>query len=457
MFSHEFGHDLGLPDEYDTSGNTGGAENSTGFWTNWSSGSYGNNGDPAEGIGDRPFHASAWDKAFLGWLNYEIVGPGQKKKEIKLGPAEANTKQAQAAVVVLPDKHVTVNLGSPYAGSKFYFSGSGDNLDNMISKSVNLAAGSHLTAQVRYNIEPDWDYAYVVVSKDGGATWTGVPTNRSSSTNPNGQNFGNGITGNSGGWVSLDADLSAYTGNILVGFRYWTDGAATYPGLSIDEISIAGGAVDGAEADGGWTYKPATGGFRVTTGTEESVVLQRLLRGEPAVPRLRRRSPDRAVQLRWLRRAELGRAVPVPGRPAGLVLRHVAVDNNVGDHPGTGLILPIDAHPQMLHWADGLVMRPRIQSFDATFTLAPTDPFTLHTSGGAANVPSQPGVSVFDDMNTYYVASDPGDAKCGENPRPAACGQAAWVSVNNPHTGTSIRIKSLTPGGFMQVEVTPPK
>ena len=71
VFSHEFGHDLGLPDEYDTSGNTGGAENSTGFWTIMSSGSYGNDG--TQDIGSRPIGFNAWDKLQLGWLNYEIA------------------------------------------------------------------------------------------------------------------------------------------------------------------------------------------------------------------------------------------------------------------------------------------------------------------------------------------------------------------------------------------------
>src|SRR4029078_10884199 len=33
VFAHEYAHDLGLPDEYDTSGNTGGAENGVGFWS----------------------------------------------------------------------------------------------------------------------------------------------------------------------------------------------------------------------------------------------------------------------------------------------------------------------------------------------------------------------------------------------------------------------------------------
>ena len=28
-------------------------------------------------------------------------------------------------------------------------------------------------------------------------------------------------------------------------------------------------------------------------------------------------------------------------------------DNSVGDHPGGGLILPVDAHPTSEHWSDG--------------------------------------------------------------------------------------------------------
>ncbi|MCL7455309.1 MAG: immune inhibitor A, partial [Anaerolineae bacterium] len=220
VFAHEFAHDLGLPDLYNTAGGGAAAENSTAFWTLMSSGSW--LGAGAEDIGSRPGHMGAWEKFQLGWLNYE-VGVADQSSEHKLGPAETNTRQAQGLFVILPDKEVLTTIGTPYAGQYFYYSGAGNNLDNLMYKSFNLPAGSSLTAQVNFDIELDWDYAYVVVSTDGGATWEGVPTNFSTATNPNGQNFGHGITGNSGGWVALTADLSAYTGDVLLGFRYWTD------------------------------------------------------------------------------------------------------------------------------------------------------------------------------------------------------------------------------------------
>ena len=221
VFSHEFGHDLGLPDLYDTSGNTGGAENSTGFWTLYSSGSYGNSGKPEDGIGSKPIPMSAYEKIFLGWSNYEVVNYKQSAST-KLGPSNANTKQAQQLVVLLPDKKVEFQVGDPYAGDYMYFSGSGNNLDNTMTRSITLGSGPiTLSLQAKYQIETCWDYAYVQVSTDGGNTWTNVNTSASTTDDENGQNLGYGITGTSGSpkvcdasgnavWVPVTADLSAY-------------------------------------------------------------------------------------------------------------------------------------------------------------------------------------------------------------------------------------------------------
>jgi immune inhibitor A len=91
----------------------------------------------------------------------------------------------------------------------------------------------------------------------------------------------------------------------------------------------------------------------------------------------------------------------------------------------------------------------RLQSYDSTFTVDRTDAFTLTgTAIGTLNFPSEPAVRTFNDMNSYYTASDPGDA-LGHY-------QAGWISVNNPHTGTVIKVASVSAqGSFMQVLVNP--
>ena len=219
--------------------------------------------DGTQDLGSKPGHMGVWEKFQLGWLNYEVAFAGQKS-EHKLGPAETNTKQAQGLFVVLPDKEVTEEIADPYSGSYFYYSGSGNDLDNFMYKSFNLSAGSSLTAMVNFNIELDFDYAYVAISTDSGATWESVETNLSTTYDPNGQNFGYGITGDSFGWVTLTADLSAYTGNVLFGFRYWTDSGFAEIGFMVDDIAIASYMLDNAESEAGWTFD----GFRLTTGTE---------------------------------------------------------------------------------------------------------------------------------------------------------------------------------------------
>jgi M6 family metalloprotease-like protein len=95
VFAHEYAHDLGLPDLYDTSG----GENGTGFWTLMSSGSWlGHGGDT---IGTTPNHMGAWEKLQLGWLDYEMAKTGTESTH-ELGPSYHATKKAQAVIVELP-------------------------------------------------------------------------------------------------------------------------------------------------------------------------------------------------------------------------------------------------------------------------------------------------------------------------------------------------------------------
>ncbi len=462
VFAHEFGHDLGLPDLYDTSGNTGGAENSTGFWTLYSSGSYGNSGIPADGLGTKPIHMSAYEKIYLGWSNYELAFAGQTKS-LKLGPAETNTKQAQQLAVLLPDKFVDFNIGSPYGGSYFYHSGAGNNLDNNMTRPITLGAGPiTLSMQARYHIEACWDYAYVEVSTDGGASFSPIQTSASTNDNENGQNFGFGITGTSGTpkvcdqfgtpvWVPVTADLSSFANQtIQLRFRYWTDGAVVGDGFGVDDISITGLATDDAETDPGWTYA----GFDRTTGTTTKAFFNAYF-----AEFRQYRGYDESLQtgpynFGFLDNPDLQNWVEHFPYQDGLLVWYYDTsfeDNNVGDHCADGrcggLFLPVDAHPDLLLRPDnGRVWRPRIQSFDSTFGLQPTDPICLHANSVEACYGSLPANSLFDDTQSYWVAPNP------------AIGNFGWASVPLPGTGTTIKVTSYSSqGNFLQVTIAPKK
>ncbi len=425
VFAHEYGHDLGLPDLYDTSG----GENGTGFWTLMSSGSWVDTGQDT--IGNAPSHMGAWEKFQLGWLNYEVAWAGYKS-EHKLGPMETNTKQAQGLFVVLPQKPVTEHIADPYAGSYFYFSGSANNLKNQMTKAFTLGAGATLTAKVNYGIEVGYDYANVIASTDGGATWQTVPTNLSNSSVE-----ANGIDGFSGGWVDLMADLPA--GDVMLGFRYTSDGGVNYDGFMIDDIQITGFDLDGAETDAGWTFT----GFRVTTGTEDKLYSQYYVAEYRQYWGYDKNLQVGPYNFGFLDNPNLGDWVEHLPYQDGLLISLWDTsqrNNQVRLHPGQGLLLPVDAHPTAMIRADGGVWRNRMQTYDSTFSLEPTDALTLHWRSEPSYHPSQPGVSVFDDRNSYYDPVNP------------------WGSVIVPNTGTQIRIQSISAhGNFMQVQVRPAK
>ncbi len=90
VFAHEFGHDLGLPDLYDTAG----GDNGTAFWTLMSGGSWLNRG--TDSIGTTPGYMGPWEKLSLGWLDYKTVPFGQDMT-VKLSQADLATKNGSVA------------------------------------------------------------------------------------------------------------------------------------------------------------------------------------------------------------------------------------------------------------------------------------------------------------------------------------------------------------------------
>jgi immune inhibitor A len=273
-----------------------------------------------------------------------------------------------------------------------------------------------------------------------------VETNRSTTDDPNDQNFGFGITGNSGGWVTLTADLSGYTGDVLLGFRYWTDSYVANPGFMVDDIAIDSiGFFDDAETNGGWIFD----GFGLTTGIGEInyyfnayVAEFRQYRGYDEVLAT-------AYNFGWAGDPVLYNYVEHFPYQDGLLISYwdtSFVNNNVGQNCSLGrcggLLLPVDAHPELMYRGDGGIWRNRSQTYDSTFGLEPTDAITLHWQGVESVHPSQPAVPIFDDLlsDYYYNESNP------------------MGSVIVPMTGTQIRVKSISAhGSFMQVQVRPSK
>ncbi len=433
VFYHEYGHDLGLPDDYDTSG---GGDNNSEYWTLMAQSRLGAKDD--EGIGERGGDFGQWQKFMLGWLDYEIVVAGQTKK-LELGPAEYNTAKPQGVVVVLPKKKVTTDLGAPFSGANQWFSGNADNLDNSITREVDLTGktAATLTSKARYAIEAGYDYLYVEASTDGGTTWApldgtvdGQPLGKDASGTP-------ALDGTSAGkWVDLTYPLNALAGKkALIRYHYRTDGGVSDGGFFGDEIKVVADGTelfnDGAEAGpGGWAVK----GFSIVgqsitkdydhyyLATNRTYVsFDRYLKTGPYNFGWANTKPDFVEHYAY---------------QTGLLVSYYdtsQVDNNTNVHPGQGLHMIVDSRPQTKYRLDGLPWRARIQMYDAPFGLAKADSMTLHVNGQASYVRGQDAQPIFNDTKPYWFASLP-----NHGVKLPAVGVKIQVQEQN---GTSVKIK----------------
>ncbi|MFD2793926.1 immune inhibitor A domain-containing protein [Promicromonospora vindobonensis] len=438
VFAHEFGHDLGLPDYYDTNG----GENGTGYWNLMSSGSWLGHGDGT--IGTTPNHMGATEKLFLGWLDYETVEAGERER-VNLGPSFHATTREQAAIVNLPDGVAREDLEVEAHDGQFAYSNRGNDLNNTIaSPSFTVPAGGSLTAKVQYAIEADFDYAFVDVSTDGGSSWTTLPNNLSTDDDPNGTNPGGGITGSSdGAWVDLTADLADFAGQTAsVRFRYSTDGGAVEKGFMVDDVAVGTALTEDFEDTADWTVD----GFQLVgaDGTYEIeyshyyVAENRVYGGYDATLK------SGPYNFGW-GFTNSDRVEHYPYQD-GLLVWYVNSrygDNNTSQHPGGGQALPVDARPTPMKWSDGTIARNRIQSFDSTFGLEKTDRISLHREVSETETTTlfqqkQRSVRIFDDSDPgrYYDKANPGH------------------SVEVGGTGTTIEVLSQdTRRGNMTIQV----
>ncbi|WP_326582463.1 immune inhibitor A [Streptomyces sp. NBC_00481] len=437
VFAHEYGHDLGLPDHYDTQG----GDNSTGFWTLMSSGSW--LGTGKEAIGDLPGDMTAWDKLQLGWLDYDTAKAATKSKH-KLGVAEYNTKDKQALVVELPKKEVTTEIVEPAQGAGQWWSGSGDNLSNTLTRSVDLTgkASAALTLDGWYDIEAEYDYLYTEVSTDGGTNWTPIDGTVDGAAIPRDASDKPALTGSSAAYKKLSYSLDAYAGQKFdLRFRYQTDGGVAPKGFAADSIAVtADGSVlfsDNAEsADAAWTTK---GFSRIGASITDDYAQYYIAENRQYV------SYDKTLKVGPY---NFGFSTTRPSwvehfpYQNGLLIWKwdtSQADNNTSVHPGTGLVLPVDSHPAALKWADGTVMRSRIQSYDSPFSLYRTDGLKLHKADVLTKIPSSKGVSTFNDRtSTYYDEASP----------------LAGVKITDTNTKIKI-VKEAKDGSTISVQVGP--
>lgn len=126
-----------------------------------------------------------------------------------------------------------------HSGNHSYFSGYASSANRYLTagQPVGIVAGDTLKFWTRYNIESGWDYGYVEVSSNGGTNWNNIAGNITTTANPHSLNLGNGITGNSGGWVEAKFPVTLYAGqDIMLRFRYKTDTSVDSGGWRIDDV-----------------------------------------------------------------------------------------------------------------------------------------------------------------------------------------------------------------------------
>ncbi|WP_407945414.1 immune inhibitor A domain-containing protein [Paenibacillus silvestris] len=389
VFAHEFGHDLGLPDEYDTQ-YTGQGE-PIASWSIMSGGSW--NGNIA---GTTPTSFSPQNKDFFqktmggNWANVAEVNASDINQ---LGRAaiidQSVTKSKNPAIVKvnLPDK--AVQGIQPAFGSRYYYSTKGDNLHTTLSTpEFDLTQAKTATFDFKSLYEVEFEYDYMTVTA---ATYDGQEV----TLDVIGDNDTNGdarAETSNGTWVDKSYNLAPFIGKkVTLNFDYVTDGGLALNGFAMDnaKLTVDGKVAFSDDAEGAPAFK--LDGFVQSNGMEFK---------------------KHYYYLEWRNYEGADKALAFSRGVkynTGLVVWYADdsyLDNWVGIHPGQGFLGVVDSHAAALVFKkdgqDSVSQTTRYQVADAAFSLDKTPAWYVNNeTRGEYNYKSLPGVEEFSDAKLY--------------------------------------------------------
>lgn len=155
--------------------------------------------------------------------------------------------QGATSLPPIPLQWTTVTDDPDRPSNPVLWSGNGNNLNSAAVIPVTVpTADPTLRMTAKYGAELGFDYGYVMVSTDGGATYIPVAGDRTVE-GP----LGPGLNGTTTGFEPHAFDLSAYAGqSVLLAIRYVSDGGVNEGGLLVDDISVGTTSVsDGSNLD----------------------------------------------------------------------------------------------------------------------------------------------------------------------------------------------------------------
>ncbi|MCL3838817.1 choice-of-anchor J domain-containing protein [Aeromicrobium duanguangcaii] len=160
-----------------------------------------------------------------------------KGKPVTGASLRSATFEGAKTLPELPLRWTSVTDDPDRPGDAVLFSGDANSLDVSAVKTVAVpATNATLTFDAKYGAEEGYDYGYVQVSTDGGATYTSIAGDKTVD-GPQGP----ALNGATDGFEKHTFDLSAYAGQeILLAFRYISDGGVNEGGLKVDNVAVGG-------------------------------------------------------------------------------------------------------------------------------------------------------------------------------------------------------------------------